>query len=244
MKTLHITHLYPDLLNLYGDRGNIATLVKRCAWRGIETNVQEITENALPDLENTDILFLGGGSDREQALVCSKLLRIKKELKEYAERGGVIIAVCGGYQLLGNFYQMGEETVEGLGILDIDTHRGSNRLIGNIVLECSIDGEKFRLVGFENHGGRTDIKGETPLGKVLSGFGNNGVSGFEGVLKQNIFATYLHGPLLPKNPQLADVILKRALKQKYGVEGTADFGALEDTFEQEASRVMQNRLLS
>ncbi len=138
---------------------------------------------------------------------------------------------------------MGDETVPGLEILDIDTHRGEGRLIGNIVLECEIDGEIFRLVGFENHGGRTDIKNETPLGKVLKGYGNDGKSGFEGVLKNNVFATYLHGPLLPKNPQLADIILKRALIKKYGADGAADFKPLSDGFEHEASRVMQERLL-
>ncbi len=242
-KQLNITHLYPDLLNLYGDRGNIATLCMRSAWRGIKASVTEVVGDALPDLLKTDILFLGGGSDREQGLVCQKLLNMKDELKAYAENGGVIVAVCGGYQLLGNFYQMGDETVPGLQILDIDTHRGEGRLIGNIVLECEIDGETFRLVGFENHGGRTDIKDETPLGKVLKGCGNDGKSGFEGVLKNNVFATYLHGPLLPKNPQLADIILKRALIKKYGADGAADFKPLSDGFEHEASRVMQERLL-
>ncbi len=244
MKILNITHLYPDLLNLYGDRGNIATLEKRCVWRGIEVNIHEVTGESMPDLKHTDLLFLGGGSDREQKLVCSKLQHIRNEICDYAESGGVIAAVCGGYQLLGNFYQMGEETIQGLGVLDIDTYRGEDRLIGNIVLQCSIDGQTFRVVGFENHGGRTDIKKETALGKVLSGYGNDGKSGFEGVLKKNVFATYLHGPLLPKNPMLADILLKRALIQKYGPDGIVGFGALEDLLEEEASQVMQQRLLT
>lgn len=240
---INIIHLYPDFLNLYGDRGNIRTLEKRLNRRGIVSKVTTVEGEEALDLSDCDILFLGGGSDREQEIVCDKLIKYRKEIKEYAENGGVIIAVCGGYQLLGNFYQLKNKKIEGLGVINADTVScETKRLIGNIILSCNIDGEEFEVAGFENHGGRTQIHGETPLGKVEFGFGNNGESGFEGVLYKNVFATYLHGPLLPKNPKLCDIILTRALKKKY-----PDFTALEpldDTMEQIAFKEIKKRLLN
>lgn len=208
---LRIGHLYPDLLNLYGDRGNIRTLKLRALWRGIEVNVEEFSlEDEIP-FEDLDLVLLGGGSDREQLLVCKRLMALKKDFMDYAEKGGVILAVCGGYQLLGNYYQLDHERVEGLGILDIATVQGSPRLIGNIVLETNTG----PVVGFENHGGRTDIGSHEPFGRVVTGFGNDGKSGFEGVRYKNILGTYLHGPILPKNPNIADDLLTRALSRKY-----------------------------
>lgn len=211
---LNIVHLYPDLLNLYGDKGNISSLRQRLIWRGINANVSCATASAdAVDFENTDIIFLGGGSDREMEIVCHKLLEKKAELADYIENGGTLIAVCGGYQLLGHFYQTSSSKIEGLGILDISTEtKESSRLIGNIVIE---NDELGKIVGFENHSGRTDIKNHTPLGKVILGHGNNGESGFEGVIYKNVIGTYLHGPLLPKNPRLCDMILSNALKHKY-----------------------------
>lgn len=220
--SLNIVHLYPDLLNLYGDKGNIECMKKRLLWRGIDVNVLECTnKNPEIDFENTDIIFVGGGSDREQEIVCGKLLEKKTEICNYAELGGVIVAVCGGYQLLGKYYKTSNSKIEGLGILDIttDTEPNASRLIGNIVLKSELISQN--IVGFENHGGRTDIGKHTPLGKVVSGLGNNGNSGFEGVVYKNVIGTYLHGPLLPKNPQLCDYILTQALKRKY-----SDFNGL------------------
>ncbi len=226
---LNIVHLYPDLLNLYGDKGNISSLRQRLIWRGIGANISLCTasDDAL-DFENTDIIFLGGGSDREMEIVCHKLLQKKAELTDYIEKGGTLIAVCGGYPLLGHCSY--SDTV-GLGILDISTEaKESSRLIGNIVIENE---ELGKIAGFENHAGRTDIKNHTPLGKVILGHGNNGESGFEGVIYKNVIGTYLHGPLLPKNPKLCDMILTKALKHKY-----SDFDALsplDDSLENAAN---------
>lgn len=211
---LNIAHLYPDLLNLYGDRGNIAALKQRSLWRGISAEVTEYTLAQEIDFDNTDIIFIGGGSDREQKLVCGRLLEMKDKIIDFAENNGSIIAVCGGYQLLGRYYKLGDETIEGLGLLDIKTERGEKRLIGNVVIKT--DFLDRPVVGFENHGGRTEINGCAPLGKVLYGHGNNGTDGTEGVIYKNVIATYLHGPLLPKNPHLCDYIIKNALTKKYG----------------------------
>ena len=219
---INIIHLYPDLLNLYGDRGNIACMEKRLEWRGIKANVRQCTnKDSDIDLTGADIIFVGGGSDREQEIVCSRLLKKKDELKTYVNSGGVLVAVCGGYQLLGKYYKTASTKIEGLDILDIYTDSGDTRLISNVVLEC--DKFDMPIVGFENHAGRTYLgEGVTPLGKVLFGNGNTGDSGYEGVIYKNVIATYLHGPLLPKNPQLCDYILGRALERKY-----PDFEGLE-----------------
>ncbi|MBQ7902022.1 MAG: glutamine amidotransferase, partial [Clostridia bacterium] len=167
-----IAHLYPDLLNLYGDKGNIITLQHRMEQRGIETQVKQYELNDDIDFENTDILFLGGGSDREQQLVCERLRQFKKQIKQYAEDNGCILAVCGGYQLLGNYYKLMDETIPGIELLDIYTEQKEGRLIGNIVLESELINST--IVGFENHGGRTYIGSHTPLGKAVYGSGNNG----------------------------------------------------------------------
>jgi CobQ-like glutamine amidotransferase family enzyme len=208
---LTIGHLYPDLLNLYGDRGNIISLTKRCEWRGINA----LRLNSDIDFSSLDIVFIGGGSDREQLLVCNRLKEIKKDISEYVENGGTVIGICGGYQLLGNYYKLKDETIEGLSVLDIYTEMGSNRLIGNVVIESDILGTPTSIVGFENHGGRTYINDHKPLGVVKYGHGNNGADGFEGVIYKNVIGTYLHGPLLPKNSKLTDYILTNALNKKY-----------------------------
>lgn len=211
---LKILHLYPDLLNLYGDRGNIECMRRRLLWRDIDVEVVQYTcESTGFDLSDVDIVFIGGGSDREQKIVCSRLLEHKKQLSEYVENNGTLVAVCGGYQLLGKYYKLKDETIEGLDILDIYTEQGEGRLIGNIVLESELIEQK--IVGFENHGGRTYIGNHTPLGKVVYGNGNADNAGAEGVSYKNVIATYLHGPLLPKNPQLCDMILTKALKRRY-----------------------------
>lgn len=211
---IKILHMYPDLLNLYGDKGNIECLKKRLEWRGIEAEAVSFTcEDTDFDLSDVDIVFIGGGSDREQKIVCHRLLEHKDAIKAYVEDNGTLVAVCGGYQLLGRYYKLEDEVIEGLKILDIYTEQGDKRLIGNIVLQSDFLGQK--IVGFENHGGRTYIGGHTPLGKVVYGNGNDDKSGYEGVVYKNVVATYLHGPLLPKNPKLCDYILENAIGRRY-----------------------------
>lgn len=237
-RALTIGHLYPDLLNLYGDRGNIACLMKRCLWRGIEAKTVEFESEDSVDFSRLDIVLLGGGSDREQMLVCEKLKRIRENFQKYVESGGVVLAVCGGYQLLGKYYKTREGTIEGLDLVDLYTEQGEGRLIDNIILESPLC--KMPVVGFENHGGRTHIQGNKPFGKVLYGSGNDGKSGYEGVIYKNVIGTYLHGPLLPKNPQICDYLLKKALERKYG-NGT--LAPLDDQQEREANAYMVKRLL-
>ena len=174
-----IGHLYPDLLNLYGDRGNIQCLMKRCLWRGIEAETIAFELDDKIDFSKLDIVLLGGGSDREQMLVCEKLKEIQKDFKAYVEDNGVVIAICGGYQLLGNYYKTDQGMIEGLKLVDMSTEQGKGRLIGNIVMQSELF--DMPIVGFENHGGRTTIGNNKPLGKVLSGYGNDGQSGAEGV---------------------------------------------------------------
>ena len=233
-----IAHLYPDLLNLYGDRGNIQCMVMRCRWRGIDAEVKEYRLQDTVDLSGTDIVLLGGGSDREQQIVCTRLQDIREELRAYVEDGGTVLAVCGGYQLLGHYYDTPEGRMAGLSLADLYTEQGEPRLISNIILK----NEEFpyEIAGFENHGGRTWIGENRPFGKVAYGFGNNGEDGTEGILYKNVTGTYLHGPLLPKNPHVCDRILKSALERKYGVR---ELAALDDTQEREANRYIVNRFL-
>ena len=211
---LTIGHLYPDLLNLYGDRGNIQCFLKRLKWRGMEAEVIPFLSGDLIDFSKLDIVLLGGGSDREQELVCGHLKDIQEDFKDYVENDGVVLAVCGGYQLLGKYYKTEKKMIEGLSILDITTEWEPERLIRNIVLNSPLFDTP--VVGFENHGGRTYIGDHTPFGKVFYGLGNTGNSGYEGVVYKNVIGTYLHGPLLPKNPHVCDYLLERALKRKYG----------------------------
>ncbi len=239
--SINILHLYPDLLNLYGDKGNIECLRKRLEWRDIEADVRVCTANEGElDVENADIIFLGGGADREIEAVAKRLMPKKQEFKDYVENGGVMLALCSGFPLVGQSIETDGKITEGLGILDITTKSDTKkqRLTGNVVLEC--DGIKNKVIGFENHGSRTDIGCHTPFGKVIKGFGNDGQSGFEGVAYKNLTGTYLHGPLLPKNPELCDRVLLNALKRKY-----KDFGELsplEDSPEIIANEYMEKRI--
>ncbi|MDP1808961.1 MAG: glutamine amidotransferase [Actinomycetota bacterium] len=217
MKTLRLAHLYPDLMNLYGDRGNIIVLRRRCAWRGIELVVDDVSIG--DDLAGDyDLAFIGGGQDREQLLVCRDFQRRLDQFKGMVDGGLVVLAICGGYQLLGRrFLTYQNEELPGLGILDIETVGGQKRLIGNVVVKVKLDGSERLLVGFENHSGRTILgPGARPLGTIERGFGNNGRDGTEGARQANVFGTYLHGSLLPKNPWFADYLLEPALKRKYG----------------------------
>ncbi len=233
---LKIAHLYPELLNLYGDRGNITSLLKRAEWRGINVSVTEYKLDDKINFENTDILFIGGGSDREQFLVCQKLYEFKDEFKNYVENNGVVVAICGGYQILGNYYKMKDKTVKGLGVLDIYSENDDNRFIGDVVINT--DFLEYPVVGFENHGGRTFINNYNPLGTVVYGNGNNGADGYEGVMYKNVIGTYLHGPLLPKNPHLCDFIIKKALQNKYEDFVLQD---IDDSIEITANNYIVNR---
>lgn len=251
---LNICHLYPDLLDLYGDRGNIITLTKRAQWRGIDTAVQRVSLGEPLDFADVDILFIGGGSDREQNILVEDLMKRKQELRAAIEDGLVVLAICGGYQLLGQYYQMGNGTkIPGLGFLDLWTEAGSKRLIGNVAIklanELKNQGEQLEtakrldtLVGFENHSGKTYLGTRVQkIGKVLHGNGNNGEDGSEGVWFKNVFGTYLHGPLLPKNPNFADLLLSLALKRDGQPEQLAP---LEDQLEILAHETMLERILS
>ena len=240
------------LLNLYGDRGNIQCLRMRCKWRGIDAQVIECNLDDHPNLASADIVLLGGGSDREQQIVCTRLQKIRRDLHDYVEDGGSLLAICGGYQLLGHYYDTADGRMEGLSLVDLYTEQGSPRLISNIILRNEAlpdalpgvfpDHLPYEIVGFENHGGRTYIGSNMPFGKVLHGHGNNEKDACEGVLYRNVIGTYLHGPLLPKNPHVCDLILQRALNRKYGVSLTC-FPVLDDSLEKEANRAVVKRFL-
>jgi lipid II isoglutaminyl synthase (glutamine-hydrolysing) len=231
-RTLRVCALYPDLLNIYADRGNLLLLERRCQWRGIgfELAGAGLGEGLDPDAH--DLIYIGGGQDRDQALCARDMVETKREaLHAAAARGAVVFAVCGGYQLLGHGYAMGEERLPGVGLVDLETVREDGpRLIGNVAIELK-DGTT--LAGFENHGGRTRLgPGTTPLGRVLRGHGNDGRSGFEGVRggpRGTVVGTYLHGPLLPKNAHFADWLTATAL----GVE-PAGLAPLDDALEHAA----------
>lgn len=230
---LNLVHLYPRLLNLYGDRGNIITLRRRCAWRGIEMRVHEIgIGRCFPDVP-VDILFMGGDQDREQEVVVADLKENHAAPIQRAVEAGIpFLAVCGSYQLLQRYYHPADgPDLQGLGIFDAYTvHPGHTvpRCVGNVVVEW----DHGTIVGFENHGGRTYLEGDTqPLGKALSGFGNNGDDGTEGARIHNVFGTYVHGSLLPKNPGFADLLIELALQRRYP---GAVLGPLDDDLEHRA----------
>lgn len=238
---LNICHLYPDLLNVYGDVGNILILKHRAESRGIKVNIIDVSLNDNFNKDETDILFFGGGQDFEQSIVSNDLKTNKKDsLQQYIEEGKVTLAICGGYQLLGNYYTLPNgEKIEGLGILDIYTEAGDKRFIGNTVIYNEDFDETY--VGFENHSGRTFIKNLKPFGKCVHGFGNNGNDGYEGCVYKNTFCTYFHGSLLSKNPELADRFLNIALEKKYG---EINLALLDDTLELKAKKIMIDRLSS
>lgn len=236
---LHICHLYPDLLNSYGDIGNISMMKYRLTQRNIDVVIHNITLNDSFDKDLYDIVFFGGGQDFEQSIVSKDLKETKRDqIKAYIEEGKVFIAICGGYQLLGKYYvSSNNERLEGLDILDIQTEKGDKRAINNIIIN---DG-KHDYVGFENHAGKTYINQLKPLGIVKYGFGNNGEDKGEGCRYKNTIGTYLHGPLFSKNPELCDELLKNALIKKYGEE--IDFPPLENDFELKAKQIIIERYL-
>ena len=228
MPELRVCALYPDLMNIYADRGNLLLLERRCRWRGLDFSVTASGLGEPLDPSSADLFYIGGGQDRDQRLCAFDLAEIKRDaLHEVAGRGGVILAVCGGYQLLGHSYELGEETLPGVGLIDLHTVRADGpRLIGNVAIEVELKpGERQVLAGFENHGGRTHLGPDVaPLGRVLRGHGNNGSDGHEGARVHNVIGTYLHGPLLPKNAWFADWLIRTAL----GLDGLE---ALDDELE-------------
>jgi lipid II isoglutaminyl synthase (glutamine-hydrolysing) len=218
---LRLCALYPDQMNIYADRGNIMFLRRRCEWRGIGFEYAASGPGESFDPAAHDFLYIGGGQDRDQKIVASDLVRTKRRaMSEAVDDGAVLLAVCGGYQLLGHGYQLGDERIEGLGLADLETVREPGpRLIGNVEIEVDLGTGPRRLAGFENHGGRTHLgPAATPLGRVIRGFGNNGKDRQEGVRRRNMIGTYLHGPLLPKNSWLADRLIQLALARRQRVE--------------------------
>jgi CobQ-like glutamine amidotransferase family enzyme len=259
---LRIAHLYPEQMNIYGDRGNILALSRRCAWRGIDVDLLPIGVGMAVDWPEVDIAFFGGGQDSGQALIAEDfVVRQGPALRAAIDDGLVLLSICGGYQLLGHYFltHTGEK-LPGVGALDVHTVGGDVRLIGNIVVDVDLRSEVrglrieseplspqssvliTRLVGFENHSGRTYLgPGARPLGRVLAGHGNNGEDGSEGAVYRNTFGCYMHGSLLPKNPQFADHLIGLALERRYGLAAT--LAPLRDDLELSAQRTMVERLL-
>ncbi len=256
MVELTLVHLYPDLMNLYGDQGNIIALQKRCAWRGIQLHVVKVSLGDAFPSDTADMVFIGGGQDYEQSILQEDVLTLKKDaLIAAIENNIVFLAICGGFQLLGEYYETADgKRIACLGALDHYTVAGKKRLIGNLVFQGTVfQGAVFKgadsnskdssyLIGFENHSGKTYLGPSLqPLGKVLYGHGNNGEDGFEGVVYKNTFGSYGHGSLLPKNPAFTDLLITRALKRKYpDYEGLAP---LPDTFETKAREGLLRRFL-
>jgi lipid II isoglutaminyl synthase (glutamine-hydrolysing) len=239
---LVVGHLYPDYLNIYADRGNIAVLERRAAWRGIELDYRTIGLGERVDPQEHDLYYIGGGQDREQALISPDLVAKAEALREARDGGAAFLAVCGGYQLLGHYYRdrSGAE-LPGISLLPERTVAGERRMIGDVLLDCELDeGPRRALAGFENHAGRTYLdEGAAPLGRVVSGFGNNGEDGLEGCRIGNAVGTYLHGPLLPRNPWLADWLLGRALGRRSGEP--PELEPLPDDLEHAAQEVSAER---
>jgi lipid II isoglutaminyl synthase (glutamine-hydrolysing) len=239
---IRVGHLYPDYLNIYADRGNIAVLERRAAWRGHGLDVEAIGIGDGVEPGAHDLFYVGGGQDREQALVAQDIAGKGEELREAVAGGAAFLAVCGGYQLLGRFYRGRDgDELPGIGLFPHETLAGERRMIGDVLLECELrPGERRTLAGFENHAGRTYLdEGAEPLGRVVAGFGNDGESGYEGCRVGLALGTYLHGPLLPRNPWLADWLLSAALLRKAGE--WLEFEALPDDLEAEAHAVSAGR---
>ncbi|OLE36803.1 MAG: glutamine amidotransferase [Actinobacteria bacterium 13_1_20CM_3_68_9] len=229
---LRIVALYPEQMNIYADRGNILFLQRRCEWRGIGFTYAAAGPGQPLDPSAHDLIYIGGGQDRDQRIVAEDMVATKRSaLAQAMDGGAVVLAVCGGYQLLGHSYQLGDERIPGLGLADLETVREPGpRLIGNIEIEVDLGDGPRELAGFENHGGRTYLgDGADPLGRVVRGHGNNGTDGLEGVRRRNMIGTYLHGPLLPKNAWLADRLIQLALARGEG--GEPELAPLDDTLE-------------
>jgi lipid II isoglutaminyl synthase (glutamine-hydrolysing) len=240
---IRVGHLYPDYLNIYADRGNIAVLARRAAWRGHELDVTPVSVGDSVRPGEHDLLYVGGGQDREQALIAPDLAAKGEQLQEAVAGGAALLAVCGGYQLLGRFYlDTNGERQPGVGLFGLETVAGERRMIGDVLLECELEpGRRRTLAGFENHAGRTRLDPDaTPLGRVVAGFGNDGESGYEGCRLGRAVGTYLHGPLLPRNAWLADWLLAQALAHRSGGD-PPELDALPDELEARAHEVAARR---
>lgn len=235
-KTVTILHLYPDEMNIYGDRGNVLTLVRRLEWRGFKPVVLGRGIGETKGIDQADIIFAGGGQDKGQIAVGQDLLRSAGRLHRAAEKGIPMLTVCGTYQLFGKGFKTAEgEEIPGIEIFGATTTGSSHRMIGNIVIQT----EWGQLVGFENHSGKTVLEAhQSPLGKIIKGYGNDGRSGYEGARFNNVLGTYLHGPILPKNPVLADFLIKTALTNRYGV---SELAPLDDAAELQAAMTAAKR---
>lgn len=233
---LKIAYLYPQILNHYGDKGNILTLKRRLEERSIKAEIIEYSPDDTINLSDTDIIYLGGGTEKSFQTTLNALETQKDELKQYAENGGVILAVCTGYEILGNSLEFDGKIYDGIGIFNIDTRTGKKRIIGNIIIDSPLIG--CDIVGFENHTGIVSSKDNTPLGKIK--YRNGTLNETEGSVYKNALGTYIHGPLLPKNPVLADYIISCALKKKYG---EAELPLLDDTLENKAHDYIINRFI-
>jgi CobQ-like glutamine amidotransferase family enzyme len=240
--TIVVGHLYPDYLNIYADRGNMAVLARRAAWRGHELEVRAVSIGEPLEPGEHDLLYVGGGQDREQALVADDLTGKADGLRAAVADGAALLAVCGGYQLLGRGYRdLHGADLPGIGLFPHETVAGETRMIGDVLLECELEPGVLRtLAGFENHAGRTKLDaGAEPLGRVVAGFGNDGESGWEGCRVGRVVGTYLHGPLLPRNPWFADWLLTQALARRLGEPPVLE--PLADELEHEAHAVSSRR---
>lgn len=246
MTEIRICHLYPELMNLYGDRGNVIALAQRCRWHGLEVEVVPVGLDEKPVLADFDIIFMGGGQDREQALICRDFEACKgRSLAEAVEDGAAVLAICGAYQLMGRYYMTsGGDRMPGLNIFEAWTEAGPRRLIGNAVVETDLFGEMATIVGFENHSGRTFLDRDAhPLGRVVRGYGNNGSDTTEGIVHKNAIGTYLHGSVLPKNPRLTDWLIRQALIRRNMPAELRDLNdRMEDLAHQAAIRRSGNYL--
>jgi CobQ-like glutamine amidotransferase family enzyme len=241
---LRAVALYPEQMNIYADRGNIMFLRRRCEWRGIDFSYAAVGAGEPLDPAAYDLIYVGGGQDRDQRIVAEDMVASKRAgLAQAVEDGAVVLAVCGGYQLLGHSYELADERIPGLGLADLETVRKPGpRLIGNIEIEVDLGDGPRELAGFENHGGRTYLgDGAEPLGRVVRGHGNNGRDGLEGVRRANMIGTYLHGPLLPKNAWLADRLIQLALARRHG--GEPELAPLDDALEAAAHEAARQAAL-
>jgi hypothetical protein len=244
-RKLVVGHLYPEYLNIYADRGNMAVLERRAAWRGIGFDYRTIGLGEALRPGEHDLFYVGGGQDREQALIAPDLAAKGDALREAVLGGAACLAVCGGYQLLGRFYRdRSGAQLAGIGLFPHHTVAGERRMIGDVLLECELEpGKRRTLAGFENHAGRTHLDEDAePLGRVVAGFGNNGEDGHEGCRVAGAVGTYLHGPLLPRNPWLADWLIARALARR--LAETPELEPLPDDFEAAAHTVSARRARS
>ncbi|MEF2783613.1 MAG: glutamine amidotransferase [Clostridium sp.] len=241
---LKVCWMYHDIMDLYGDKGNMMVFKKRCEDRNIAVTIDTLSIGDQADLTEYDLLFLGGGADKEQMMLIQDLLSRRDNIRQAIEQGTFILLICGGYQLFGQYYiNADNEKIEGLKFFDYYTDTGSNgtRCIGNIAIECNLDGQNITAVGFENHGGQT-YNVDKPLGKVLSGYGNSFDAGYEGFYNGQVLGTYMHGPLFPKNPEVVDFVIYKSLKKRNKDLSFSDLTPLDDILEEKAKEAILKRL--